>query len=60
MYHSTRGKKEVLASVALMEGIAEDGGLYITDIKPVEIEEFKGLSYREMAKKIISLYFHKY
>ena len=56
MYHSTRGKKEVLASVALMEGIAEDGGLYITDISPVKLEEFKVLSYREMAQKIISLY----
>ena len=56
MYHSTRGKKEVLASVALMEGIAEDGGLYITDISPVKLEEFKDLSYREMAQKIISLY----
>lgn len=41
MFHSTRGKAAVSAAEAIINGIAEDGGLYV-------IEELPTIRYKEM------------
>ncbi len=53
MYRSTRGKAgEVTASQAILQGLAEDGGLYVPDklpVLPVKLDELAGLDYRQTA-----------
>lgn len=56
-YVSTRDKEctKVLASTAIANGIAPDGGLYV----PIEfppIGDFAGKSYQEILLKVLSLY----
>lgn len=61
MYYSTRDKNispiQKPASLAILEGIAKDGGLYVTKINKVfdekSIEELRGLSYKKLAYKIL-------
>ena len=58
MFHSTRGTKLKKGMDAIIEGIAEDGGLYVIDkIPTVDIKEFIGLDYYGMAKKVLHLFF---
>lgn len=58
MFHSTRGTKLKKGMDAIIEGIAEDGGLYVIDkIPSVDLNEFKGLDYYGMAKKVLHLFF---
>lgn len=54
MFRSTRGNKEISPSLALINGIADDGGLYINEVKKVNISDFLTLDYRQMAKKVIA------
>ncbi len=55
MYHSTRGTKTITASKAIINGLASDGGLYIKDLKAIDLKSFIGLSYKETAKKIMAV-----
>ncbi|HRT69475.1 MAG TPA: threonine synthase [Bacilli bacterium] len=59
MYKSTRGNKEtklIPASLAIIKGIASDGGLFIYDQLPhVQINSLVGVTYHQLAKKIIKL-----
>ncbi len=52
-YRSTRGKNgEVTASQAIIQGLAEDGGLFVPSILPklsVDPEALVGLPYKEVA-----------
>ena len=61
MYKSTRGKAEaVTASKAILQGLAEDGGLYVPTSIPklsVELSELAGLDYRETAYIIMKEFF---
>ena len=55
-YLSTRGKAETVESAkAILQGIAEDGGLFVpTEIPKVDaafVQELVRLSYAERAKK---------
>ena len=64
-YFSTRGKAETVSSAqAILQGIAEDGGLFVpTEIPKVDanfLQELVGLSYAERAKKILGLYLTDY
>ena len=64
-YFSTRGKAETVSSAqAILQGIAEDGGLFVpTEIPKVDadfMQELVGLSYAERAKKILGLYLTDY
>lgn len=60
-YKSTRGsEKFVTPSVAIVRGIAEDGGLYVPEKIPMikkDLDELSKMSYKELAYYIISLYF---
>ena len=60
MYHSTRGKEIVNASRCIINGLANDGGLYVKDeIKVYSLEELKemsNLSYQDLAVKVFKEY----
>ena len=59
LFHSTRGgdKDKDFASI-LMQGLADDGGLFMPDYWPqVDLEKIKGLqSFVEVAKEIVPLF----
>ncbi len=63
-YQSTRGSKEIkTAAQAVIQGIAEDKGLYVPGSIPVlpeKIEELVGKSYKEIAFEIIGAFFTDY
>ena len=53
-FRSTRGKKTVTIDEALIQGIAEDGGLYLPDELPAfSIEEFSGAQATGDVAKIL-------
>lgn len=60
-FQSTRGAEYGVASAeAIIRGIAKDGGLYVPESFPdlyLKLRETKGLTYEELAFKIISEYF---
>ena len=54
MYSSTRLKKSITASKAIIEGISPDGGLYIIkEIPKIEYKSLYGKTYKEIAKVIL-------
>lgn len=63
-YESTRGSKSTLSSAAaVIQGIAEDKGLYVPDhipALPFEIKDMQGKSYKEIAKAVIGAFFTDY
>ncbi len=61
MYISTRGKSEpVPASVAIMQGLAPDGGLYIPEEIPAltraQLRDCVGYDYRQKAKLVLGMF----
>ncbi len=64
MYHSTRNNdKEISASRAILQGLAEDGGLYVPESIPkldVDLEELKMADYREVAFRVMRLFLTDY
>ena len=64
MYQSTRGSENhKTASQAVIQGIAEDKGLYVPERipqLPKPIEEFTGMTYKEVAFEIIRTFFDDY
>lgn len=60
-YQSTRGlERNVSASAAIVSGIAKDGGLYVPSEfphLPKSIKEYASMSYQDLAKEIMALYF---
>lgn len=63
-YQSTRGSKNIkTAAQAVIQGIAEDKGLYVPDSIPAlpkKISELTGKSYKEIAFEIIGAFFTDY
>ena len=58
MFHSTRSKIEVSGVKAIINGLADDGGLYVIDNLPkVNYKDFMDLDYPMLASKILSLFF---
>lgn len=57
-YISTRNKDyKISASEAIVQGLSEDGGLFIPEsFKDIhfDLEELKGLSYRDLTKEILA------
>lgn len=61
MYHSTRGNKNVTSYEAIINGLADDGGLYVIDeIPKLSYKEVLDYSYQRLAGKIISLFFKEF
>ena len=62
-YYSTRNKDNVVSSMeAIIKGIAEDGGLFVPEAFPAlpKLEDIRNLTYKELAKLILGLYFDDY
>lgn len=63
-YHSTRGSKDLkTAAQAVIQGIAEDKGLYVPDqipVLPFRIEDMTDAPYKEIAREIIGAFFTDY
>lgn len=63
-YVSTRGSINTKsAAQAVIQGIAEDRGLYVPmqmPVLPFELEELKGKTYQEIALKTIAAFFTDY
>ena len=62
-YKSTRGGELKTSTFATLHGLAENGGLYIPEMLPnikLTYDELKDLSYQEIAKKIIKLFFTEF
>ena len=64
MYESTRGSKEYKTGAqAVIQGIAEDRGLYVPQTVPalpMAIEDMIGKSYKQVAFEIIKTFFDDY
>lgn len=61
MFHSTRGQKEVSSPKAILDGLAEDGGLYILDELPkVDYKDLINDDYIVMASKILHAFFNEF
>ncbi|MDO5491697.1 MAG: threonine synthase [Bacillota bacterium] len=64
MYESTRGNAEKkTASQAVIQGIAEDRGLYVPETVPalsVDLKQLQGKTYKELAFLIIRTFFDDY
>jgi threonine synthase len=61
MYQSTRNDSEAIpASLAILKGLADDGGLYVPTFIPrldKRMEELTDLSYTEIAYEVMKLFF---
>lgn len=64
LYRSTRGVKEpVTASKAILQGLAEDGGLFVPDSIPkltCSMEQLSGMTYQETAYEVMKLFLTDY
>ena len=64
LYKSTRGiSKKITSPYAILNGIAEDGGLYVPEKLPKldkDIKDLVAYSYQELALYIISLFFPEF
>lgn len=58
IYRSTRGETYVTSSKAILDGIANDGGLYVTKINKIydkdSLKKLSKLTYKELAIEILS------
>lgn len=59
LYNSTRSsEKPVTASMAILKGLSDDGGLFVPDHIPAldkSLRELSGMSYREVAYEVMKL-----
>ncbi len=59
IYKSTRGGEGVCASMAILKGLADDGGLYVPERIPaldVPVEALAEMTYQEVAYEVMKLY----
>lgn len=59
IYKSTRGGEGVSASMAILKGLADNGGLYVPSEIPsltVPVEELANMTYQEVAYEVMKLY----
>lgn len=58
-YRSTRGDREIVtASMAIMRGLAPDGGLYVPDHLPrfpMSMRDYTQMTYQELARHVMGL-----
>lgn len=61
LYKSTRGREEtVTASVAILKGLSEDGGLFVPTSIPrldIPLDRLSGMTYQETAYEVMKRFF---
>lgn len=61
MFHSTRGKELLSSQEAILNGLADDGGLYVIDKLPeIDYHDLLNDDYKTMAAKIINSFFPEF
>ncbi len=61
MFHSTRGNKLVSSPEAILNGLSEDGGLYVIDKLPsLDYHDLLNDDYVTMASKILNAFFPEF
>ena len=61
MFHSTRGEKLVTSPNAILNGLAEDGGLYVIDKLPkLDYHDMLNDDYQTIASKILHTFFSEF
>ena len=61
MFHSTRGNKLVTSPEAILNGLADDGGLYVIDKLPkINYNDLMNDDYQTMAAKILNAFFPEF
>ncbi len=61
MFHSTRGERLVSSPQAILDGLAEDGGLYVIDKLPeINYHDLMNDNYQTMASKILHAFFSEF
>ena len=61
MFHSTRGNKLVSSPEAILNGLADDGGLYVIDKLPqINYKDLMNDDYQTMAAKILNAFFPEF
>ena len=61
MFHNTRGNKLVTSQEAILNGLAEDGGLYITDDNlKLDYKTLINDDYNVMAAKVLHTFFPEF
>ena len=61
MFHSTRGTKLVSSQEAILNGLADDGGLYVIDNLPkINYKDLLNDDYKTMASKILNAFFPEF
>lgn len=61
MFHSTRGKRLVSSPQAILNGLADDGGLYVIDNLPsIDYHDLINDDYQTMASKILNAFFPEF
>ena len=61
MFHSTRGEKLVSSPEAILNGLADDGGLYVIDSIPsLDYHELLNDDYQTIAAKVLNKFFPEF
>ncbi len=61
MFHSTRGNRLVTSPEAILNGLADDGGLYVIDKLPkINYNDLMNDDYQTMAAKILNAFFPEF
>jgi len=63
LYKSTRSEKKVTASQAILQGLSDDGGLFVPVELPkldVSFEDLSKMHYREIAYEVLKLFLDDY
>ena len=61
MFHSTRGEKLISSPNAILNGLADDGGLYVIDNLPkIDYHEMINDDYQTIASKILHSFFSEF
>lgn len=63
IYKSTRSEKTVTASQAILQGLSEDGGLFVPTEFPrldISFDKLAKLNYREVAYEVLKLFLDDY
>ena len=61
MFHSTRGNKLVSSPEAILNGLADDGGLYVIDqIPSLDYHDLLNDDYQTIAAKVLNKFFPEF